>query len=227
MALTSEEISRKVLHIFSGAIIPAGILYLPVAARAGRLPSGIAPSAYPVIVLAAVLAIFLVVEFVRLRVGSMQKVFTACFGTMLRREESGTMTGATYIVMSSLICSVLFLHRPAIAFMSLSTFIWGDAVAAVVGLSVGRIRIGSKSLEGSLACFTMCLIMYVALFPRVPLLLDSWGGTLPVAMSLCASLCTTLLELVPVRLARRFDINDNLTVPVATGLLILLLDSLF
>jgi dolichol kinase len=107
--------------------------------------------------------------------------------------------------------------------MALSMFILGDAVAAIVGLGMGRISVAGKTLEGSAACFLLCLTLLVGAYPLVPGLLDAWGGRLAFPVVLAAALSTTVLELFPVRLGPRLVINDNLTVPLVTGALMLVL----
>ncbi len=225
MVLTGEEIRRKVLHFFFGMIFPGVILYVP--SIAGEKPwfgRAVAPWGYPAIILAAVLLFLYSLEQLRFRVPSVQRFFTACAGAMMRREESGKMTGATYMVMAALVCSIAFRRRPDISFIALSTFIWGDAAAALVGLSIGRIRIGGKSLEGSLACLSVCLLMFFVLFPRMPLVLDAWNGSAPVALAVGTSLCITILELIPFRLTRRLVVNDNLAVPVIAAIAMLCIE---
>ncbi len=224
MKLTREEILRKVLHLFFGVIIPAGILYIPlmplVVSHSGKM---IRPWMYPTMILAGFTLILFVVELARFRLGWVQKIFSALFGTVLRREESVKMTGATYIAFSSLICSVIFMYRPDISSMVISTFLWGDGAAALVGISIGKIRVGKKTIEGSAACFILCMIMFFGLFPYVPLLYDRWGGALPLMIGLVASFCIMALELFPLRLSR-FTVNDNLYVPALTGMVILLME---
>jgi dolichol kinase len=225
MTLTREEIQRKILHFFSGLIIPGGILYIPVFVRESGLGiTGLPLWVYPSAILALLSLALYVIEIVRFRVGWVQKLFTGLFGAMLRREESGQMTGATYMIIAGFICSVIFRHRPDISFMALSSFIWGDAAAALVGISIGRIRIGKKSLEGSAACFVLCCVMYYLLFPFIPLVYAPWGGFMPVHVALTASFCVTVLELFPMRLTKKFIVNDNLTVPVITGIVILVMN---
>jgi dolichol kinase len=46
---------------------------------------------------------------------------------------------------------------------------------------------------------------------------------MPVPMALVASLLITVMELFPVSYKRKTIINDNLTVPMATGIAIVLL----
>jgi dolichol kinase len=106
--------------------------------------------------------------------------------------------------------------------MVLSTFIWGDAVAALVGQSMGKIRIGSKSLEGSIACLVLCLVFFLGIFPHLPFLLDKWNGKIPLSLAIIASLCITVMELFTIKI-RGFEVNDNLSVPVITGIVMIFL----
>jgi dolichol kinase len=218
MALAREEILRKVLHVFSGALIPAAIFYIPhYLEQTGRLSDGVAAWVYPVIILSIVLAVFLVIEALRLHSPHAGRLFNRFFGSMLRKTEASTATGATYICASALLCSILFRHQPQVAFIALSTFIWGDGIAAIVGQAFGRIKIGKKSLEGSLACFGLSVLVLTLLFPALPGLLDSWGGRISMPLVLLTAACITIFELIPMRITPKFVINDNLAVPVITG----------
>lgn len=211
MALRKEEINRKLLHILSGSLFPVGIFYLPrLPGQDWRLPAWI---------LGGMLAVLAAAEILRMRVPAVQRLFMAVGGRAMRPSESGTVTGATWLYASAFVCSLVFMTRPDVSFMVLGTFILGDAVAALVGQSIGRVRIGPKSLEGSLACLALCLVMYLVVFPLVPMLLDNWGGRVPLLIALAASLLTTVMELFPIKTAK-LEINDNLTVPLATGLLL-------
>jgi dolichol kinase len=220
MALKKEEVLRKVLHFIFGTIIPLGILYIPwYAEKQGW--NAVPPWTLPPLILGLCLLCFVSMEILRFKVPAIQKLVHRVGCNFLRQEETKKTTGATYINASALICSIIFKNHPQIAFMVISTFVWGDAVAALVGQSVGRTKIGNKSLEGSLACLALCLIFYFAVFPHVPLLLDKWSGNIPLAITITASLCVTVLELVPMKITKNLTINDNLVVPVVTGIVIL------
>lgn len=222
MKLRGEEIQRKILHGFTGIIYPAGIFFLPhLANHYPVLPSSIPGWAYPTIVLAIVQVFFFVMEYLRFRVPAVQKMVLASIGGMMRQEEKVRMTGATYINASALICSVLFRNYPHISVMVLSSFIWGDAIAALIGQSMGKTKIGSKSLEGSLSCFALCMGLFVVGFPAVPGLLEPWSGKIPFFVALVGSLSITVLELFPIRLSSKYVLNDNLTVPIVTGILLI------
>lgn len=120
-----------------------------------------------------------------------------------------------------MLCSVIFWNYPHISFMVLSMFILGDAIAAIVGLSIGRIKIGKKSLEGSLACFFLCMALFYGVFPYLPGILESWGGKVNIIIALATSLSVTIFELIPLKITPKTVINDNLAVPVISGFVML------
>ena len=209
MPLSKEEINRKLLHILSGSLIPLGIFYIP---KIFKVPNWI-----PMLILGILLLLSLVTELIRFKFPAIQKLFFSLVGSMLRQEENKKLTGATYIFSSAFLCTVFFYNQPHISFMVISMFIFGDAVAAIVGLSIGKIKIGKKSLEGSLACFLLCLIMCFFVFPNIPELLYKWNGYLPLPLILLASLSITVFELFPFKVSKDIVINDNLIVPIVTG----------
>ena len=77
--------------------------------------------------------------------------------------------------------------------------------AAMVGISFGCIRIGKKSLEGTVAMFLVCLLVGSVFFASVP-------NSLPVVAT--AALAATLVELLG---PERWWADDNLTIPLSTG----------
>jgi dolichol kinase len=223
MALRKEEINRKVLHAFTGSIVPALILYIPLyAPHFSVLPVWLTPHLYPPALAAAASAFLTVVEILRFKNTAVQGLFYRVSGATLRPEELKRMTGATYIAYATLGCSLLFVNHPQVSFIVLSAFIWGDAAAALVGQSIGRTRIGKKSLEGSLGCFVLCMALFLLIFPLIPHLLDPWKGAMAVSMALVSSFVITIMELFPISLYKK-TINDNLTVPMVTGIIIILL----
>jgi dolichol kinase len=208
MALRKEEIARKLLHLFA-LLMPTGIFYIPKF----NLPWYI-----PTIALGALLLGSVVIEFLRFKHPAIQKMFFKFFGSMLREEESFKTTGSTYVIGAALLCSIIFYKHPHISFIVLSLFILGDAIAAIVGLSIGKIKIfGKKSLEGSVACFLLCLILFYGAFPFVPGLFDAWNGKPPVLLAFITALSITLFELIPLKVTAKLVINDNLAVPVIAG----------
>ena len=165
----------------------------------------------------------IVIEVLRFRVPAIQKLFFTLFGAMLRKEEHFKITGSTWVIGAAFLCSVLFSKATHVSFIVLTLFIIGDAAAALVGISVGRIKIGKKSLEGSCACFLACLFLFQVCFPLLPDLLKPWGGKVPTLMIWVTSLAITLFELIPLRISRSIAINDNIGVPIIAGYVMLAL----
>ena len=224
MTLRKEEINRKTLHAITGSVVPALILYIPLyAPHFSWLPVWLTPRLYPLILAAFASALLTFVELLRFRNSAVQRLFYSISGSALRPEESQKMTGATYIAYSALGCSLLFINHPQISFMVLAAFIWGDAAAALVGQSIGRIKIGEKTIEGSLGCFAMCIALFVFVFPHVPRLLEPWKGVMPPCMAFLSTFVITIMELFPISFKKNKVINDNLIVPLITGVIILLL----
>jgi dolichol kinase len=122
----------------------------------------------------------------------------------------------------SVIIEFLRFKSPAVQsfFFKIFLFILGDAMAALVGISIGRTKIGKKSLEGSLACFVTCLALFYLVFPLFPGLLDAWNHRLPHGIVLVTALVITVFELIPLKVHPKIVINDNLAVPIIAGYVI-------
>jgi dolichol kinase len=208
MRLPREEIQRKLLHLVA-LLMPIGILYGP----AWSFPRLLMPA-----ILFTLFSVSLIVEIFRFRNPAVQKFVLSAFGSMMRSDERCCkISGSTWIIGAAFLCSILFSHHRDISFMALTLFILGDAMAALVGIRFGRIKIGKKSLEGSLACFGICVILLLVVFPLVPGLMHAWGDRAPIGAILSVSLVITAFELVPLRFPRGLIINDNLAVPVIAG----------
>jgi dolichol kinase len=214
--LTKEEITRKLLHLFA-LLMPAGIFFGP----GWSFPPLLMP-----VLLFVLFAVSVAVELLRFKVPAIQKMVLSVFGMMMRKEEHAKISGWTWVIGAAFMCTVLFASRPHVSFMVLSLFILGDAVAALVGISVGRIKIGKKSLEGSLACFALCVLLFYAAFPLVPGLLDAWHGRAPALIIWTTALVITLFELLPLKVSKSLTINDNLAVPVIAGYVMIGLEKL-
>jgi len=208
MPLSKQEINRKLFH-FVGLFLPIGIFYFPMIFGISDI--------IVIVILAILLITSVFIEKLRFRHPDINKIFQTCFRSMLRNEERENLTGSTWLIGSALICSILFRKLPHISFIALTLFMIGDAAAALVGQGIGKIKIGKKTLEGSIACFLVCTVIFSGIFPFLPFLLDRWGGSVPLPLILVTSLAITVFELIPVRVTGNLTINDNLAVPVIAG----------
>jgi dolichol kinase len=218
MALSSEEIRRKLLHLFA-LIMPLAIFYAPQFS----LPKFLVP-----IALFVLFSLSVIVELLRFKVPFIQKIVLTLFGSMMRKEEHAIVSGWTWVIGAAFLCSVLFRNNPHVSLISLTLFIIGDAVAALVGIGVGRIKIGKKTLEGSLACFLACLAMFYTVFPFVPGLMSNLGlKRFPDGIIWITSIIITLFELIPLRITKRIIINDNIAVPIIAGYTLIIVEEIF
>ena len=77
-------------------------------------------------------------------IGDFRAWFFNLFGSMMRTQEETQLTGATYIIAGSFICSCISLTSDAFAasaFISLCLFVLGDAAAALCGKAFGRVKV--------------------------------------------------------------------------------------
>ena len=210
-----EEINRKLLHILAVGF-PALIFYGP--GEFGLLRQQV------VWILFGIFVFSITVDIFRLYAKSFRSWFFKLFGSMMRKQEATQLTGATYIIAGSLICSCISLaSQPfaASAFLSLTLFILGDAAAALCGKAFGKIKVGDKTIEGTIGCFVLCFILTSLVFPHVPSFLTTWNGDFTWLHQILFPLGIALLELFPIKLGP-ITLNDNLYVPAVVSLLVLI-----
>ena len=207
--IPSEEVYRKLLHVLV-IILPLGIFYVPIYYSFSR--SDVAWSTL------AVLLLSIAIELFRFRSPAFGKWYFSSFGSMLREEEKFQLTGATYVAGGAFLCASLSLISEAFsayAFLSLTLFILGDAAAALVGKSMGRVKVGKKTMEGAVGCFLLCLTLAYWIIPDLPKFTEVLGKPFSLVQLILICIIVSLLELFPIRV-KQFTLNDNLYVPVLT-----------
>ena len=100
----------------------------------------------------------------------------------------------------STIVTIILVPKPfcIIALFFLSV---GDTFAALIGMNYPFLKIGRKTLSGSIACFVTCCIIGLLFSFKVD-----------TSIIIIGSLIATLTELSSLR------INDNLSIPIFSGL---------
>jgi dolichol kinase len=183
--ITGLETRRKLIHL-SAMSIPICYYFIPEYISK------------PALLL--VTSGFIVIEVLRLRFPSLKAVFMNVARSLIREHELTTLTGSTYLLISSSICVLLV--RKEIAIAAISYLILGDSTAAIVGKRFGRVRIFGKTLEGFLGCFVVCLAIGL-LIPRISL-----------HTAMAGALTASLVELLPIK------VDDNLRIPlIAAGVM--------
>ncbi len=159
--------------------------------------------------MAAATLTFLLIDFLRLRLTSVKSVFIVLFGSMLRRKELHSLTGASYLMLASLVCMLIFGLGPegrvsGVFIASIGFLALGDTAAAIVGLSVGRVRIFRKTLEGTLAGLLSCIgvAWVVSILP---------GLEFPLGIGILGAVSASVVEALPI------EVNDNVVVPLLSG----------
>ena len=121
-------------------------------------------------------------------------------------EMSGDFSGATYILWSTVFTVALFRRDVAVA--ALAFIIVGDTLAALVGRKFGRHRFGRKTLEGSIACLAGTLgVAFIV--PGLSLSVAVIGATVAAAVEAFSG-----------------PIDDNVSVPLVSGLAMFLLEKM-
>ena len=178
---------RRLFHALGGSAIPIAAIFFPVPliiAATGVLAAG-----------------SLALDLMRFRIPLLNRLFVHWLRLLLKREEAGRVTGATYLLIAACLCFLVFDEPVAIAVLLFLAL--GDPVAALVGRRMPGVRFFGKSPIGTLAFIGMSmLVMWVLVTAGVAEL--QWA-------LLAAAVVAGLVELAPIPL------DDNLTVPLISG----------
>jgi len=163
------------------------------------LVSEIVTKSVVIVVLAVVTVLYVLSEAVRLRGG--QVPFITWLTMRMRNDNEGAQFIVSPICLAIGVILSLLLFPTNIAYASISVVAVGDPVAYYVGQRFGRVPIGRKTLEGFAAGLAASLLI-ASLWVRP-------------SLSLVGSLSGMLLELAGI-------LNDNLTIPIGAGSMMLL-----
>lgn len=192
----SQTLARAMVHVIVGVVCANTVWLLPRTTAETFL--------------AAVTVVFLILEFLRLRNHRWYPYFSGLFNPFVRIKESGTLSGASYLLLGSLLTALLF--PKSIAVLAILFLAFGDPAATLIGTWKGRIKFWGKSIEGNVACLSVCLLIGI-LMTRVQA-----PPSLTVAMF--GALAASVLQTLPLKL------NDNITIPVGSALAMLALGAI-
>ncbi len=201
--MLKHEIYRKLIHL--GSLVIPFLYYFYI--RNAKIA---------VAILLPIALLCLIIDASRMENPKLKNKFYKLFGANLRAEETTQLTGASYLLTSSVVSIVIFPRE--IAFLAISYLAIGDTFAALVGQSFGKRKIKhtNKTLEGLLGSFVSCsifgLFIYFLKFQNVytnPL--TKVDSSPYVIMILAGALTASVVEVID------FHINDNITIPIISG----------
>jgi len=187
-----QELLRKATHM--GALVIPGGYYILGLSR-GEMLAIIIP----------ITLLMILIDISRLRQWRFWRNFAGPLTSRMIRahEHAGDFTGATYILVA--VCVTVAMYDKPIAVAALAFIIVGDSAAALIGRRFGKHHFfTNKSIEGSLACLAGTAIVAVV------------APNLTITIGLIGALVATITEAIP------FGIDDNITVPVLSGLVMTL-----
>jgi dolichol kinase len=187
-----DELVRKLIHLFSLSI---PIIYYFI------------PSSTSITILIYLTVFALFVDGGRFISKSFAKIFYKTFGFLLRKHEldneKKNLTGATYVLLSALICALIF---PKVIFVTgFTILIISDTMAALIGRKFGKRKFLRKSFEGTLSFFISASIV-VIFTPKV--------GSFPMEylIGFIAAFVGAIVENISYGYA-----DDNLSIPISVG----------
>ena len=184
----TQEIIRKSFHL-SNLIIP---LFLYTYDRHLTLS-----------ILLPLTIVFLIIDILRIKNAYIKKLYNTFFKSITRDSENNSLTGASYVFISSSLVILMFSKSLAIASLMIMSI--SDTLAAIIGRLYGSIHINGKTLEGSIAFF-LSSVAIVSIFPELNLL-----------TAIISVIIATITELYSA-------VDDNLSVPISFSLSYILID---
>lgn len=142
--------------------------------------------------------VVLTMELARLFNPRFRDMIHPFFSSIMRGAEEKKLSGVTYMLIGAWL--TIYLFDKDVAILALLLVSISDAAAAIVGTAYGKIHLWQKTLEGSVAFFTVTGIMMILV------------GDLSLEQKLVGMIIGTLVELLPI------PVNDNLSLPIVTAL---------
>ena len=154
-------------------------------------------------------------EFLRLNNSRFNQAVLTALGSFMREDERKRVSGMPFYALGAGLSFYLFPEKLAI--MSILFLTFSDPISSVVGVLYGKNKfLPNKSIQGSGAGAVVCfLISYLCLTIWSP---ESSNVIIP--FSIAAGLLGSFSELLSI-----FNLDDNLTIPLFSGLGLLALNN--
>ncbi|MFA6239035.1 MAG: phosphatidate cytidylyltransferase [Bacteriovorax sp.] len=200
---TDLHITRKLWHMATG------LIGLTVYYKSGFLVEDVA------IFLLIFAGCSFLLEFSRLRNEKLNQFLMIFMKPIMRESEKNSISGMPFYALG--VSLSLFFFPERIAILSILFLIFADPIASFCGILYGRDKIlPNKSLQGTIAAFSVCYIVtlvygLIHASPSMNLLVFSiLAGIIGAVSELCSQF-----------------VDDNLCIPVISGLGLYLINFLF
>lgn len=152
-------------------------------------------------------------DFIRSRIPAFNKIVITMMGPLMRRSERDGVSGLPFYALG--VSLSLFFYSRDIALISCMFLVFSDPLSSFFGVLYGKDKImPNKSLQGAVAGFFTCYLITLFYAMNTTTL-----GTHLLVFSIVAGVIGAASELVSA-----FNIDDNLTIPVLSGLGLTLLN---
>ena len=189
------HVLRKLWHMTSGSLV----LYVYLRSEESKYFMGH--------VVLAIALIGFAIDFTRKKNRYLNAMVLRLAGPLMRRSEREGMSGLPFYALG---CALsLYAYHEKLAILSIMFLIFSDPISSFFGVLYGKDKIlPNKSLQGAVAGFFTCYL--ITLFY---LMNTTTVGVHILVFAIVAGLIGAASELISA-----FNIDDNLTIPVLSGL---------
>lgn len=152
------------------------------------------------VIIGVVTIFFIMVDGVRLFHRRINVLIFKNIPRAFKEKEAGKFSSMTIFLVATFITFLLF--QRTIACLAILFIIFGDLLGKFFGLQYGKVKIFNKTLEGSIAFFSACLMAGFIFSHYV---------NLPAFIWLIGALSATITELLPL------GVDDNFSVPIVSA----------
>lgn len=196
------HLARKIWHITWG--FAALVLYYSLGWTQKQ-------AAYICLVLAVLAFAF---DIIRLKTPVINQMAFKVMGPFMRASEARKISGLPYYALGMGLSLIFFENK--IAVLSILYLTFSDPLSSLFGILFGKVRLlPGKSLEGSFSGFCVCYCITLIFITQYGISIEGI-----IIFSLIAGVIGSLSEIVSA-----FKIDDNLTIPVLSGLGLTILNS--
>ena len=158
------------------------------------------------LILFSLSSVAFILEFLRLKVATINTIVMKLMGPFMRESERNGLSGFPFYALGASLS--LFFFSEKIAILSILFLIFSDPISSFFGILYGRDKIlPNKSLQGTLAGFVTCYFVCM-----IFLIENDATGASTIAFALIAGIFGCVSELLSI------FVDDNLTIPLASGL---------